>query len=93
MKYLKFYESYKSDIHPIEYEVKKWEDYLSNEYEIKEYSGYKIILIDDKIFYLNGPFARKNNTVQKIFNDISYKIEDIHKPSLRKAIKNWLNRM
>jgi hypothetical protein len=85
--------------------LKEYSDFLPEEKLTQEYrilidknyqviddksSGYKIVLIDDRLYYLSGPYGYKNKLVNKIFFDMNYDRE-YHEPSLRKAIKDWID--
>lgn len=51
----------------------------------------KSVLIDDKRYYLTGPLANKTRLVNVLTNHYKYEDENIHIPSLRKAIKIWFD--
>ena len=92
MRYLKEFNEYQPDIDSVE----RWESLLDKKYQIKEYKGDKLIMIDDKSYYLTGSFFNKGRLTQKIFWDIKSDADEngsvIHEPSLRKAIKNWIDK-
>jgi len=88
MKYLKEFNEYQPDSD----KVKKWIDYIENNYKIEEYRGEKFILIDDKPYYLTSFLFDKGRLTNKIYYNIVYNYDsDIHVPSLRKAIKVWID--
>lgn len=89
MKHLFEFNQWKPD----NIEVTRWCDIISHEYEVSEYNGEKIVVIDDKINWLTGAFSNKKLLTQRMFNDISglYEHKQIHVASLRKAIKNWID--
>lgn len=90
MRYIKEYNEYQ----PNEDTVKRWCDYLDNNYPIKQDSD-RFIVIDDKSYFLTGILFNKGRLVNKIFSDIFYSDKmsgsKIDKPSLRRAIKNWID--
>ena len=88
MKYLKEFNEYQPDSQ----EVPKWIEYIENNYQIEEYRGEKLIILDDKPFYLTGFLFDKGRLTNKLYFDIlSNNDSDIHVPSLRKAIKIWID--
>ena len=92
MRYLKEFNEYQPDLDS----VGSWESLLDKKYQIKEYRGDKSILIDDKSYFLSGPLFNKGRLTQKIFWDIKSEADEygsvIHEPSLRRAIKNWIDK-
>lgn len=69
--------------------VKKYYSLIDDKYKIYDHDGKnKFISIDDKTFFITGWLYNKGVIKNRIFNDISDDIEDLHEPSLRKAIKN-----
>jgi spore coat polysaccharide biosynthesis predicted glycosyltransferase SpsG len=78
---------------PDKVEVDKWRRKIEDAYKVEDFNGEKIVVVDDKINYLTGPFANKKVVVNRIFNDLSYDLshERLHVPSLRKAIKDWVD--
>lgn len=88
MKYIKEFNEYEPD----QESVLEWEKYLDQNYQIEDFRGDKLIVIDDKPLYITGSLFNKGRLTDKIFNDISYKEGlEIHEPSLRRAIKNWID--
>jgi hypothetical protein len=89
MTHLKEY----SEFRPDRVEVDKWRRKVEDQYEVKEFNGERMVLVDDKINFLTGPFANKKRVVNRIFNELSYDLshERLHVPSLRKAIKDWVD--
>jgi hypothetical protein len=88
MKYIKEFNEYE----PEESSVRDLEKYLDVRYEIKDFRGDKLIVIDDKPYYLSGFQFNKGRLTDKIFYDITSEVMDLHEPSLRKAIKNWIDK-
>jgi len=72
--------------------VDKYYKQIGDKYEVitDNISGYKLVLIDERIYYLNGPYGFKSKIINRIFFDMSYD-SDIHQPSLRRAIKDWVD--
>jgi len=81
-----------SEFQPKEELVKKYFSQIEEKYQIikDSMSGHKIVLIDEKIYYLSGPFGNKKRLTNRIYFDITYDA-DFHEPSLRKAIKDWVD--
>ena len=71
--------------------VKEYYYLVNDRYQIYEYDGNKYISIDDKTFFITGWLYNKGLVTNKIFYDIESEITDLHEPSLRKAIKEWLD--
>jgi len=88
MKYIKEFNEYQPD----ESSVTDLEKYLNVRYEIKDFRGDKLILIDDKPYYLTGFQFNKGRLTDKIYYDVTSEVVDLHEPSLRKAIKNWIDK-
>ena len=88
---MKFLNEY-ADFEPRQDLVEKYREEIEQNYKVitDNNTEYKLVLIDDRIYYLSGPYGSKSNVVNRIFFDMSYG-NDIHKPSLRKAIKDWFN--
>ena len=87
MRYLKEFNEYE----PKTDKVSEYKDLLDRKYNISEYQDDKFVIIDDKSYYLTGTFFNKGFLTKKIFNDVIHQITDVHEPSLRKAIKNWID--
>ena len=88
MRHLSKYAEWK----PIPELVKDYEDLIYQKYNIKDYNDNRIIVVDDKIHYLTGPFVNKGNLTNIMYHDISEEIiHSSHEPSLRRAIKNWID--
>lgn len=87
---MKFLESF-SDRNPDDKQVKMWEDYLDKNYtNFYDTEFGKMIMVDDKSYFLKD----KGELTNRIFFDIKNVIEaNLHEPSLRKAIKNWIDRL
>jgi hypothetical protein len=88
MKYIKEFNEYQPD----ESSVRDLEKYLDVRYEIKDYRGDKLIVIDDKPYFLTGFQFNKGRLTDKIFYDVTSEVMDLHEPSLRRAIKNWIDK-
>jgi hypothetical protein len=88
MKYIKEFNEYQPD----ESSVRDLEKYLDVRYEIKDFRGDKLIVIDNKPYYLTGFQFNKGRLTDKIFHDITSEVMDLHEPSLRRAIKNWIDK-
>jgi hypothetical protein len=88
---MKFLNEY-TDFEPRQDLVEKYREEIEKKYEVisDNNTEYKLVLIDDRIYYLNGPYGFKSKVVNRIFFDMSYD-NDIHEPSLRKAIKDWVD--
>jgi hypothetical protein len=88
---MKFLNEY-TDFEPRQDLVEKYREEIEKKYEFisDNNTEYKLVLIDDRIYYLNGPYGFKSKVVNRIFFDMSYD-NDIHEPSLRKAIKDWVD--
>jgi len=82
-----------SEHRPDRVEVEKWLRKVEDLYEVREFNGERIVVVDDKINYLTGPFANKKMVVNRIFNDLAEgrSHERIHVPSIRRAIKDWVD--
>lgn len=93
---LKTYEGFSNDYQPKTDVVKRWIELLKERYPIKSGdvlgSISKYIMLDDKPFYLNGSLSNKSRLVNMIFNEIKHEMSEshIHDPSLRRAIKEWV---
>lgn len=88
MKYIKEFNEYQPD----ESSVRDLEKYLDVRYEIKDFRGDKLIVIDDKPYFLTGFQFNKGRLTDKIFYDVTSEVMDLHEPSLRRAIKNWIDK-
>jgi hypothetical protein len=86
MRFIKEFNEYMPD----ESKLDRLENIISDRYDIKEWRGDKYISISDKTHFLTGPLLNKGRLVDKIFFDINDGSE--HEPSLRKAIRNWINK-
>jgi hypothetical protein len=88
---MKFLNEYK-DFEPAADLVEKYRKEIEEKYKVidDKTSGYKLVLIDDRIYYLNGPYGYKSKVVNRIFFDMSYD-SSLHEPSLRRAIKDWVD--
>jgi len=88
MNYLKLFENFE----PQQDQVKYWLNYLDENYPITDYHNMKMINISGKGRYISGPYLNKSTLKQQIFNDIvSDNKENIHEPSLRRAISTWID--
>jgi hypothetical protein len=86
---MKFLESF-SDREPIESQVKMWEEYLDENYKrFYDTEFGKRVAVDDKSYYLKDKSQLTDQIVIDIKNSVKGKI---HEGSLRRAIKNWIDR-
>ena len=86
---MKFLESF-SDREPIESQVKMWEVYLDENYKRFYDTDFgKRVAVDDKSYFLKDKSKLADQIVIDIKNSVKGKI---HEGSLRRAIKNWINR-
>lgn len=86
---MKFLESF-SDREPIESQVKMWEDHLDENYKSFFDTEFgKRVAVGDKSYYLKDKSELTNQIVIDIKNSVKGKI---HEGSLRRAIKNWIDR-
>jgi hypothetical protein len=97
MKYLENFNKYKNnDNLPLNKKVNDWLIYLDENYPISVFENMKTIQISGKMFYLSGPYSIKSKLKEKLFLDIKYYADDygsvVHIPSLRKAIKIWIDK-
>lgn len=97
MKYLENFNSYDAPEgkEPITDTVNKWKEFLKERYPISDYRNMKTIQIEDRLKFLSGNFLTKKRLTDQIFYDIKTDQEmqesEIHEPSLRKAIKEWID--
>jgi hypothetical protein len=93
---IKNWKSFNESFEPIESEVIEIENILSNLYDIKWYDilGKKTkgIYIDDKVYYISSSFTAKKRIVNKIYLEVMDDLKEYKESSIRKAIKNFLNR-
>jgi len=98
MKYLENFNSYDvpNGKEPILDSVNKWMEFLDKRYPISDFRNMKTIQIEDKMRFLSGSFLTKKRLTDQIFYDITTDEEMqgsvIHEPSLRKAIKEWIDK-
>jgi hypothetical protein len=98
MKYLENFNSYDvpNGKEPILDSVNKWMEFLDKRYPISDFRNMKTIQIEDKMRFLSGSFLTKKRLTDQIFYDIKTDEEmqgsEIHEPSLRKAIKEWIDK-
>lgn len=98
MKYLENFNSYDvpNGKEPILDSVNKWMEFLDKRYPISDFRNMKTIQIEDKMRFLSGSFLTKKRLTDQIFYDITTSEEmkgsEIHEPSLRKAIKEWIDK-
>lgn len=86
---MKFLENF-SDREPIESQVKMWEVYLDDNYKrFYDTEFGKRVVVDDKSYFLKDKSELSDQIVLDIKNSVKGKI---HEGSLRRAIKNWINR-
>lgn len=98
MKYLENFNKYNEPLGklPLDEQVKNWIQYLDDNYPISIFRNMKTIQVSGKTQYLSEPLLVKSRLVDKLFFDIKYDADEegsvIHEPSLRKAIKNWIDK-
>jgi hypothetical protein len=92
---MKYLDKHPSSYEPRDKEVEELIKIINNRYKVKVDGKMSYIMIDDKIHYLSGFLFNKGRIVNKIFLDMMYHFEEIgekiHEPSLRKAIKSWVD--
>ena len=92
MKWIKLFENFE----PIDSEVAKILSFIENRFKIKQEiildKPTKYILVDDKVLYISGIFGNKKRAVNKIFWEISDELEEFQEGSIRKAIKEFINK-
>jgi hypothetical protein len=49
-----------------------------------------MVLIDDRLYYLAGPYVNKGRLSARMYFDLTYD-EKFHEPSMRRAIKDWID--
>jgi hypothetical protein len=76
---------------PEKSDVEKWEKIIKDSYPIHKIKDDKYISVSDKTYFLTGSLLNKGRLTDKIFLDILYDYPNAHKPSLRKAIKNFID--
>lgn len=91
---MKYLNEHPSNIKPIESKVNEYKKIIKDRYKInkKNYQGRKMAyaVVDEKIIYLDGPFSSKSRLINKINLDMK-DIKNLHEPSLRRAIKDWID--
>lgn len=89
MKHLESFNNYL----PKEEEVRQVEEYLRNNFEIKETDfmgrNIKYLLLDDKIYHLTGSFKNKELLKLRMYNYIKDDLTQ-SEASIKKAIKNFI---
>ena len=92
---MKYLDKHPNSYEPRDKEVRDIIKILDEKYQVKIYRKMSHIIIDDKVYYLSGFLFNKSRLVNKIFLDMSYHFEEIgekiHEPSLRRAIKSWVD--
>lgn len=95
-KMVKNWKEFNESFEPIESEVTEIENILSNLYEIKWYDilGKKTkgIYINGKVYYISSGFTAKKRIVNKIYLEVVDDLKEYKESSIRKAIKNFLNK-
>lgn len=81
-----------NEFNPDSSEVRKWEEIIKDNYPIYTWKEDKYISISDKTYFLTGHLHNKGRLTDKIFIDIKDDYPEVHDPSLRKAIRNWINK-
>jgi hypothetical protein len=98
MKYLENFSKYNDPLGklPLDEQVNNWLKYLDENYPISVFRNMKTIQVMDKTQYLSEPLLVKSRLVDKLFIDIKYDADEkgsvIHEPSLRRAIKVWIDK-
>lgn len=98
MKYLEKFNKYNNPLGkiPLDMQINNWIKYLDENYPISIFRNMKTIQVSDKTQYLSEPFLTKSRLKNKLFLDIKYDADEkgsvIHEPSLRKAIKVWIDK-
>lgn len=93
---IKTYEEFSDTYQPNVDMVNKWIELLNERYPVKSNNILgtisKYIILDDKPFYLSGTLSNKSILVNVIFNEVKHEMSEshIHYPSLRRAIKEWI---
>lgn len=89
MRHLVEYNEFRPD--PVE--VAKLRKVVDSEYKVSDFQGERIVVVDDKMNFLTGNFVNKKRLVHRICNDISaaYAHLPLHTPSLRRAVKEWVD--
>jgi len=92
---MKYLEKHPSSYEPRDKEVEELIEIIDKKYKVKVDGKISYVVIDDKVHYLSGYLFNKGRVVNKIFLDIQYYFDEIgkklHEPSLRKAIKKWVD--
>jgi len=98
MRYLEKF----SNFEPRSEDLDKWINYIKQNYQVDSRDildkKVKFVMIDDKPKDITGSFAKKGEIVDLIFNEISYlkkngqleQLPEIHEPTVRRAIKDWI---
>ena len=87
---MKFLESF-SDRNPVDNQVKMWVDYLDENYKNFFNTEFgKMVAVGDKSFFTKNKRQLTDEIFLDIKNNVKGKISDA---SLRKAIKNWINKV
>jgi hypothetical protein len=81
-----------NEFEPESSEVEKWEEIIKDNFPIYNWKEDKYISISDKTYFLTGYLHNKGRLTDKIFIDIKDDYPEAHDPSLRKAIRNWINK-
>jgi hypothetical protein len=98
MKYLENFNNYNDPLGklPLDEQVKNWIQYLDDNYPVSIFRNMKTIQVSGKTQYLSEPLLVKSRLVDKLFLDIKYDADEngsvVHEPSLRKAIKTWIDK-
>lgn len=81
-----------SEFQPKEDLVTQYRKMIDEKYEVinDKITGYKMLLVDDRLYYLGGPYSNKSRLSARMYFDLTYD-EKLHEPSLRRAIKDWID--
>ena len=72
--------------------VKHYSHIVSDNFKVRidNLTKQKMVIVDEKIHYLTGPFVNKTRTLNKMYHEIQQ--DEFHVPSLRKAIRDWISK-
>lgn len=81
-----------SEFSPKQELVDQYRKLLDDKYEViyDKNSGYKMVLVDERLYYLGGPYVSKGRLSARMYFDLTYD-EKFHEPSMRRAIKDWID--
>ena len=81
-----------SEFSPKEDLVSQYRELIDEKYEVinDKSTGYKMVLVDERLYYLGGPYVSKGRLSARMYFDLTYD-EKFHEPSMRRAIKDWID--